>query len=58
MFNLETTDVKGEFVRIKELGADVVKEPYEMGPGWIATFSRSPTVTTTSTGWLPWDMNK
>ena len=38
IFNFETKDVKEEFERIKELGAAVVKEPYEMGPGWIATF--------------------
>ncbi len=39
MFNLETADVKEEFNRIKELGATVIKEPYEMGPTWIATFA-------------------
>lgn len=39
MFNLETTAVKEEFERIKGLGATVVKEPYEMGGGWIATFA-------------------
>jgi predicted enzyme related to lactoylglutathione lyase len=39
MFNFETTDVKGEFERIKSAGATVVKEPYEMGGGWIATFA-------------------
>lgn len=39
MFNLETADVKGEFNRIKELGAEVIKEPYEMGNMWIATFA-------------------
>lgn len=39
MFNLETKDVKEEFERIKGLGAEVIKEPYEMGPGWIATFA-------------------
>jgi predicted enzyme related to lactoylglutathione lyase len=31
IFNFETTDVKGEFERIKALGAQVIKEPYEMG---------------------------
>ena len=37
---LETTDVKGEFERIKGLGAAVVKEPYEMRGGfWLATFA-------------------
>lgn len=30
MFNLETDDVKGEFERIKELGAEVIAEPYGM----------------------------
>lgn len=40
IFNFETTDVKKEFERIKDAGATVVKEPYEMGGGfWIATFS-------------------
>lgn len=39
MFNLETKEVKKEFERIKKLGAKVVKEPYEMGGGWIATFA-------------------
>jgi len=56
MFNLETTDVKGEFVRIKELGAEVVKEPYEMGPGWIATFA-DPDGNYFQL-MTPWDMNK
>jgi len=36
----ETSDVKGEFERIKGLGAEVIKEPYEMGGGfWLATFA-------------------
>jgi predicted enzyme related to lactoylglutathione lyase len=39
IFNFETKDVKEEFERIKGLGATVVSEPYEMGPGLIATFS-------------------
>jgi predicted enzyme related to lactoylglutathione lyase len=40
MFNLETADVKGEFDRIKGIaGVEVVKEPYEMGPGLIATLA-------------------
>ena len=39
MFTLETSDVKGEFDRIKELGAEVIKEPYDMGGMWIATFA-------------------
>lgn len=39
IINFETTEVKEEFERIKELGAEVVKEPYEMGGMWIATFA-------------------
>lgn len=39
MFNLETTDVNGEFKRITEAGATVIKEPYEMGGGMIATLA-------------------
>lgn len=39
LFNLETKDVKKEFDRIKSIGATVVKEPYEMGGGLIATFA-------------------
>jgi len=39
MFNLETTEVKKEFARIKKLGTKVVKEPYNMGGAWIATFA-------------------
>ncbi len=40
MFNLETKEVKDEFNRIKDIdGAQVVKEPYEMGGSWIATFA-------------------
>jgi predicted enzyme related to lactoylglutathione lyase len=39
MFNFETSDVKGEFERIKGLGAAVVAEPYEPGEGMtMATF--------------------
>lgn len=37
--NFETKKVKEEFARIKKLGAKVVKEPYEMKGGWIATFA-------------------
>ena len=33
MLNFETNDVKGEFDRIKDLGAEVVAEPYEPGGG-------------------------
>ncbi|MGH2810345.1 MAG: VOC family protein [Actinomycetota bacterium] len=49
LLNFETSDVKGEFERIKGLGATVVKEPYDPGEGieeydsgekfLIATFS-------------------
>jgi predicted enzyme related to lactoylglutathione lyase len=39
MFNFETKEVKEEFERIKELGAKVIKEPYDMGGAWIATFA-------------------
>ncbi|MBI3443377.1 VOC family protein [Candidatus Woesebacteria bacterium] len=42
MFNLEILDVKGEFERIKNLGATVIAEPYqpeEEASMWIATFA-------------------
>ncbi|MCE9644583.1 MAG: VOC family protein [Chloroflexi bacterium] len=39
IFNFETPQVKEEFERIKAAGAKVVKEPYEMGQGWIATLA-------------------
>jgi predicted enzyme related to lactoylglutathione lyase len=44
MFNFETEDVEEEFERMKEVGATVIKEPYEMsatgGDGmWIATLA-------------------
>ncbi len=39
MFNFETTQVKEEFERIKALGAVVIKAPYEMEGGWIATLA-------------------
>jgi len=39
MFNLETKEVKKEFARIKKVGAKVIKEPYNMGGSWIATFA-------------------
>jgi predicted enzyme related to lactoylglutathione lyase len=40
MFNFETKEVKVEFERIKAIeGAEVIKEPYEMGGGWIATLA-------------------
>ena len=39
IFNFETREVKEEFERIKEAGATVVKEPYEMQGAWIATLA-------------------
>jgi predicted enzyme related to lactoylglutathione lyase len=39
MFNFETTQVKEEFDRIKAAGATVIREPYEMGGGWVATLA-------------------
>ena len=39
MLNFETAQVKEEFERIKALGGTVVREPYEMGGGWIATLA-------------------
>ena len=39
MFNFETAQVKDEFERIKGSGAAVIREPYEMGHGWIATLA-------------------
>jgi len=39
MINYETPEVKEEFERIKALGGTVVKEPYEMGGGFIATLA-------------------
>lgn len=40
IFNFETSEVKEEFERIKEIdGVEVVKEPYEMGGAWIATLA-------------------
>jgi predicted enzyme related to lactoylglutathione lyase len=39
MFNFESAQVKDEFERIKAFGAAVIREPYEMGGGWIATLA-------------------
>ena len=42
IWNLETTDVRGEFDRLKAAGAIVVKEPYnfeEYPDAWIATLA-------------------
>ena len=35
MLDFSTADVKGEFERIKGLGAEVVAEPYEAGGGMV-----------------------
>ena len=42
MFNFETEAVKGEFDRIKALGAEIIAEPYqpdEDPSAWIATLA-------------------
>lgn len=43
LINFESPDVRGEFARLKSLGATVITEPYSMGEGeqagWIATFA-------------------
>ncbi len=39
IFNLETKEVKEEFERIKKIGAEVIKEPYDMGGALIATLA-------------------
>ncbi len=39
MFNFETSQVKEEFERIKSLGGTVIRAPYEIGGGWIATLA-------------------
>lgn len=40
IFNLETSEVKEEFERIKQIeGAEIIQEPYEMGGAWIATLA-------------------
>jgi predicted enzyme related to lactoylglutathione lyase len=39
MFNFETRQVKDEFERLKALGAVVIREPYELMGGWIATLA-------------------
>lgn len=42
LWNIETTDVKGDFDRLEAAGATVVREPYQPGEAqemWIATFS-------------------
>lgn len=39
MLNFETTDVQGEFGRMTAAGAEAIREPYEMGGGWVATLA-------------------
>jgi predicted enzyme related to lactoylglutathione lyase len=42
IWNIESTDVKGDFDRLKSAGATVIREPYsfEGAPdAWIATFA-------------------
>jgi predicted enzyme related to lactoylglutathione lyase len=39
IINFETSQVKEEFERIKAQGGTVIREPYEMGGGWIATLA-------------------
>jgi predicted enzyme related to lactoylglutathione lyase len=39
ILNLETKAVKEEFERLQKLNVTVIKEPYEMGGGWIATLA-------------------
>ena len=39
LINFETSQVKDEFERIKAFGAEVIREPYEMEGGWIATLA-------------------
>ena len=42
LFNLETEDVRGEFERMKGLGATVIAPPYHPGEEpdmWVATFA-------------------
>ena len=39
LLNFETPNVGEEFERIKSIGAAVIREPYEMQGGWIATLA-------------------
>jgi predicted enzyme related to lactoylglutathione lyase len=39
MLNFETDQVRAEFERIKALGGAVIREPYQLGDGWIATMA-------------------
>jgi len=38
-FNFETAEVVVEFERIKAVGGVVIRAPYQMGNGWIATLA-------------------
>jgi hypothetical protein len=37
--DFETAQVREEFERIRAVGGSVIREPYEMGGGWIATLA-------------------
>ena len=39
LINFETPQVQEEFARIKALGAKVIREPSQMGDGWLATLA-------------------
>ena len=39
LFNFETAQVQEEFERIKAVGGTVIRAPYQMGEGWIATLA-------------------
>ncbi|NMB88159.1 MAG: hypothetical protein GYA17_07350 [Chloroflexi bacterium] len=39
MLNFETTQVQEEFERLRRLGAGVIREPYAIGGGMIATLA-------------------
>jgi predicted enzyme related to lactoylglutathione lyase len=39
LINFETKEVKEEFERVKAAGATVIKEPYAIGEGMIATLA-------------------
>ncbi len=39
MINFETPQVQAEFERIIALGGKVIRAPYQMGQGWIATLA-------------------
>jgi predicted enzyme related to lactoylglutathione lyase len=39
LLNFETAQVKEEFERIKAVGAVVIRAPYQIGDGWLATLA-------------------